>query len=71
MQRNLGGTEKGIRLVVGGLFIVAALVLDLPNWGTTLLGVVGIVAVLTGALGFCPAWTVCGINTCRIRSSQS
>jgi len=31
MLKNVGGTEKGIRLVLGGLFVLAALVLDLPT----------------------------------------
>ena len=69
MVRNVGGTEKGIRLVVAGLLIVAALVLDLPTWGTATLSVFGIVALLTGTVGYCPAWTAFGLNTCRTKST--
>lgn len=69
MLRNVGGTEKGIRLVLGGLLVVVALVLDLATWETTMLSVVGIVALLTGAVGYCPAWTFFGINTCRVNST--
>jgi hypothetical protein len=68
MLRNVGGTEKGIRLVVGGFLMAAALVLDLPTWGTTALSVVGIVALVTGVVGYCPAWTIFGINSCRVNS---
>ena len=68
MLRNVGGTEKGIRLVLGGLLVVVALVFYLPTWETTMLSVVGIVALLTGAVGYCPAWTFFGINTCRVNS---
>jgi len=68
MVRNVGGTEKGIRFVVGGLLIAAALAFDLPTWGTATLSVVGIVALLTGTVGYCPAWTVFGLNTCRTKS---
>ena len=68
MLQNVGGTEKGIRLVVGGVLLVAALVVDLPTWGTALVSVVGMIAVLTGAVGYCPAWTLFGINTCRTKS---
>ena len=70
MLRNIGGTEKGIRLVLGGLFVVAVLIFDLPPWGTALLSVVGIIAVLTGAVGYCPAWTVFGISTCPVKSTS-
>ena len=69
MLRNVGETEKGIRLVLGGLLLVANFVLDLPTWGTATLGVIGIVALVTGAMGYCPAWTIFGINTCRTKST--
>ena len=52
MVRNIGVTEKGIRLVLGGILLVGAFVLDLPMWGTIIMGVVGFVALLTGALGY-------------------
>ena len=68
MCKNVGGTEKGIRLVLGGLSMAAALLIDLPTWGTATLGVVGIVALVTGAVGYCPAWSILGINTCQVKS---
>ncbi len=71
MVRNVGGTEKGIRLIVAGLLIIAAVVLDLPTWGTTTLSTVGIVALLTGITGYCPAWTLFGINSCRTITTSS
>ena len=69
MCKNVGGTEKVIRFVLGGVLMVVALVLDLPTWGTVTLSVVGIVALVTGAVGYCPAWTLFGINTCRVKST--
>jgi len=67
--KNVGGTEKGIRLVLGGLMLVLAPVLDLATWGTATLSVVGIVALLTGTVGYRSAWTIFGINTCRVKST--
>ena len=66
MCKNVGSTEKGIRLILGGLLVIAAVFLQLPTWGTTILGVVGAVSVLTGTVGYCPAWSIFGINTCRV-----
>ena len=66
MCKNVGSTEKGIRLILGGLLVIAAMFLQLPTWGTTILGVVGAVSVLTGTVGYCPAWSIFGINTCRV-----
>lgn len=69
MLRNIGGTEKVIRLLVGGYLVLGALFLDLATWGIAALSVVGIIVSLTGAMGYCPAWTVFGINTCRTNST--
>ena len=55
MARNVGRTEKVIRLVVGGYLVLGAFFLDLPTWGMATLSVVGIVALLTGSVGYCPA----------------
>ncbi len=71
MIKNIGGTEKGIRIMVGGLLILAAVVLGLPTWANATLGVIGGIALLTGAVGYCPAWTLFGLNTCRANSTPS
>ncbi len=71
MLRNVGGMERIIRLVVGGYVVLGALFLDLPTWGTTALSVVGGVALATGVMGYCPAWTVFGLNTCRVNPIPS
>lgn len=70
MAKNVGGIEKVIRLVVGGYLVLGALLLDLPTWGTAALSVIGIVVLLTGAMGYCPAWTAFGINTCQVNSTK-
>jgi hypothetical protein len=37
---------------------------DLPGWGVGLAYLFGAVALVTGAIGYCPAWSIFGINTC-------
>ncbi len=60
MTTNVGKTERMLR-VGAGLFIVS-----LAFWGPqTNWAFVGLVPVLTGALGNCPLYTVFGINTCK------
>jgi hypothetical protein len=46
-------------LIAGALFV------EQPGWGVGVMYVVGGVAMLTGLVGFCPAWRLFGINTCR------
>ena len=71
MIRNVGGMEKVVRLVVGGFLVLGAFLLDLPTWGTTAMSVIGGIALATGAMGYCPAWSVFGINSCQANSTPS
>ncbi len=64
MTCNVGRTERSIRIVVGGLLIGIGAFAGLPPLGTGLALALGMIALVTGALGFCPAWKLAGINTC-------
>ncbi len=57
---NIGDTDRILRVVVGLLLIGLAIAEMIGAWGY-----IGIVAVLTGLLGFCPAYGLLGINTCK------
>ena len=61
-MRNEGGLDRLLRIVVG--LVLLALVFVGPK---TPLGWIGVVPVLTGLVGFCPAYRIFGINTCGIR----
>ena len=63
MNKNVGGIDQKLRLVFGVAAITLAAVGGLPNWGTLVAGAVGVIALVTGSLGFCPVWTLLGINT--------
>lgn len=60
MERNIGDTERVIRVVVG--LALLALVVVGPK---TLWGVVGLVPIVTGLSGWCPPYQLLGINTCK------
>jgi hypothetical protein len=61
-MRNAGGLDRLLRIILGlGLL---ALVFVGPQ---TPLGWVGVVPLLTGLVGFCPAYRIFGINTCGLR----
>lgn len=64
MTCNVGGIEKPIRILVGIALIAAGAFGGLSGAWTAAAFVVGAVALVTGALGFCPAWKLLGINTC-------
>lgn len=59
MKTNEGKIDRIIRIIVGlGLL---SLVFIGPQ---TLWGLVGLVPLLTGAVGFCPLYKVLGFDTC-------
>ncbi len=64
MTCNVGGVERPIRIVLGVLFLAVGALADLPPVGAGITVIVGAVALVTGAIGFCPAWKLFGINTC-------
>ncbi len=64
MSCNVGGVERPIRIVVGILLIGVGAFAGLPPAGTGVALVVGTVALVTGAIGYCPLWALFKINTC-------
>nr|WP_197412410.1 DUF2892 domain-containing protein [Novosphingobium sp. Fuku2-ISO-50] len=62
MMRNEGSVDRLLRVIVG--LVLLALVFVGPK---TPLGWIGIVPLLTGVIGFCPAYRIFGISTCSAR----
>lgn len=65
MLCNVGGTERGIRVIVGAGLLGAAWLMNLPSWGIAMISVIGGIALVTGAVGYCPAWSVLGVKSCQ------
>lgn len=70
MACNVGGVERPIRIVVGVIALGIGAFAGLPPVGTGVALVVGTIALVTGAIGFCPLWTIFGINTCPVTSGR-
>jgi hypothetical protein len=61
MQKNVGGVDRGVRIAAGvGLLAWAALGQDAAH----LWGLVGVVPLATGLMGWCPAYLPFSIRTC-------
>lgn len=59
MTSNVGTIDRALRILVG------AGLLSLYFFGPqTAWGLIGIVPLLTGLLGTCPAYSLIGVNTC-------
>lgn len=60
MKTNEGTLDRGLRVAAGLTLIALAATGTVGAWGW-----VGVVPLLTGVLGWCPLYTVLGLNTCR------
>ncbi len=63
MQCNVGRTEKIIRIVAGAALILAGVMYG--SWW----GAVGLIPLVTGLVGWCPAYKALGLNTCGTEKS--
>lgn len=58
MARNVGSIDRALRVLVGLALIIAALTGTIGWWGY-----IGIVPLLTAFVGYCPAYSLIGMNT--------
>lgn len=59
MTKNVGGIDRAVRLIAGLAIAGAGLVYQ--SWW----GVIGAVLIATAILGWCPPYSMLGINTCK------
>ena len=64
MKTNVGGIDKILRIVVGIVLIaMAALgVVGACAW-------IGVLPLLTGLFGVCPAYSLLGTSTCAVKKT--
>ncbi len=63
MKTNEGTVDRALRVVAGLVLIGLAATGTVGIWGW-----IGVVPLATGALGWCPLYTVLGINTCPMKN---
>jgi hypothetical protein len=64
MQTNVGGIDRILRAVIGLALIALTLAGTIGAWGW-----IGVVPLLTAALGFCPLYTVLGFSSCPMKKT--
>ncbi len=60
MKRNIGKTDRIIRVLIG--LIVIAVGAYFKSWW----GAIGLLPIFTAALGWCGLYTLFGISTCKV-----
>lgn len=63
MKSNMGSIDRAVRIIVGLVLVGLALTQVVGWWGW-----IGIIPIVTGALGNCPAYSIIGVNTCGSKS---
>ncbi|HEX8739269.1 MAG TPA: DUF2892 domain-containing protein [Casimicrobiaceae bacterium] len=62
MAANVGGADRSVRIVAGIVILALFFVLEgAARWWA----LIGLVPLVTGIVGWCPAYRVLGIRTCR------
>ena len=65
MQKNVGSVDRILRIVVGLGLLSLLFVLEAPM---KYLGLIGLVPLATSLMGWCPLYTLIGLNTCRVKA---
>jgi len=62
MQTNEGKLDRVIRVILGLVLLSLTVIGPQTMWG-----LIGVIPLLTGAVGFCPLYKVLGLKTCPIK----
>jgi hypothetical protein len=67
MKKTVGSTDKIIRYIIAIVAIyVAYSGMVIAPWSYVLYAVAAIM-ILTGLTGFCPLYSIFGLNTCKVK----
>jgi hypothetical protein len=64
MKANVGGIDKILR-ILAGLVLIALAVMGIGAPWTW----IGVVPLATGLMGWCPAYTLFGLNSCPLKKA--
>ena len=60
MKSNVGGIDRILRIVIGAVLVILAVTGQVGAWGW-----IGLLPLATGLMGWCPPYSLLGINTCK------
>ncbi|MEO0291233.1 MAG: DUF2892 domain-containing protein [candidate division WOR-3 bacterium] len=63
MKKNVCGLDKTVRIILGIVIILLGLIFK------TLWGLIGIIPLITGLIGFCPLYILFRIDTCKLKKT--
>jgi hypothetical protein len=63
MNKNQNDTERFIRIIIGGAFLLVGTYIPMNGVASWALILLGLVLMLTGLAGYCPCYALLGMNT--------
>ena len=63
MMKNIGTTDRALRIFIGSLLILLSLLNIIGP-----LGWLGLILIATGIFRFCPAYGILKLNTCSVNT---
>lgn len=63
MKSNMGKVDRMIRLVLGGLGLLAVILGDLRSPWQIIVLLLSVVFIATSSISFCPLYTLLGLKT--------
>jgi len=68
MKANVGGIDRVLRILAGVALLALVFVLEgNARW----FGLVGLVPLATGLVGYCPAYALFGLSTCPMEAKRA
>jgi hypothetical protein len=68
MKANVGGIDRTLRVLVGlGVLSLLVVLEGNARW----FGLIGLVPLLTAALGYCPLYALLGISSCPLERKRA
>jgi len=64
MKVNEGSIDRIVRIVAGLVLISLVFIGPQSPWGW-----IGVIPLATGLIGWCPAYTLFGIDTCKMKKA--
>ncbi|MHC1706442.1 MAG: DUF2892 domain-containing protein [Bacteroidales bacterium] len=71
MKKNVGSLDTIIRLIVVVIIGILYVMDIITGPAAIILGIIAVILLVTGLVGFCPAYTIFGCNTCKKKPEET
>jgi hypothetical protein len=70
MKKNMGGTDKLVRIIVALLLVIIYFKGIVTGVLGIILLVVAAIFIITSLISFCPLYTIFGLSTCKTKDNK-